>query len=338
MRFQIKELGIQENVKQLSDKVLIDQTDFLVEHERGITILVLRHLREVEIRRLFADLEYSSMFEYCLKRLKYSEAEALPRLRSARLMTELPEIEKQIESGSLNLTNLSKIQSFVRAEKAAQHSLSKEDKLDLINQCQNKSTRTVAQELIQKTHQPALLAEKFYMTSALLKNDISVSNGETQTYSKFEALLDFTQQELLQEFKNLYAHDLQDNANISVLTFLLQKAVQHKKKKLGLTPKMNNAPLPLSPSAPKKTRSSSTPMRKALPIATKRLLWQRANGCCEHRDGKSKHRCNSKFALQHDHVIPIALGGSNEITNLQLLCRVHNSRRAVKTFGTRRTP
>lgn len=336
MKFDMNDLNIQENVKQLSDKVLIDQTDFLVEHERGITILVLRHLREVEIRRLFADLGYSSMFEYCIKRLKYSEAETLPRLRSARLMTELPEIEKQIESGSLNLTNLSKIQSFVRAEKAVQHGLSKDEKLELITQCQNKSTRKVAQELIQRSHQPALLAEKFHMTSALLNDEVSTSSEMIQQYSKFEALLDSTQQELLQEFKNLYAHDLKDNGNISVLTYLLTKAVQQKKKTLGLAPKKVNAPLPLSPPVNRETKAKSTPRRKALPAATKRFLWKRANGCCEHYDEKSNLRCNSKFALQHDHIVAVALGGSNDIANLQLLCRVHNSRRSVKTFGIRR--
>ena len=335
MKFDVRALNIQENVKQLSDKVLIDQTDFLVEHERGITILVLRHLREIETRRLFADLGYSSMFEYCIKRLRYSEAEALPRLRSARLMTELPEIEKQIEEGSLNVTNLSKIQSFVRAEKAAQHGLSKDAKLELIAHCQNKSTRKVAQELIQRSHQPALLAEKFHMTSTLLNSEISNSD-ETQHYSKFEALLDSTQRELLQEFKNLYAHDLQDGTNISVLTYLLTKAVQHKKKKLGLTAKKDNAPLPLSPTVKKETRVKSSPQRKPLPVATKRFIWKRANGCCEQYDGKSKLRCNSKFALQPDHIVPLALGGSDEVTNLQLLCRVHNSRRSIKTFGIRR--
>lgn len=140
----------------------------------------------------------------------------------------------------------------------------------------------------------------------------------------------------LQEFKNLYAHELQDNGNISILTYLLTKAVQHKKKTLGIAPKKVNAPLPLSPRVPKETKAKSTPRRKALPIATKRFLWKRANGCCEHHDGISKLRCNSKFALQPDHIIPIALGGSDEISNLQLLCRVHNSRRAIKTFGIRR--
>jgi hypothetical protein len=190
---------------------LLDQTNYIAEHEHEVTILALRHLREVDVRRLYADLNYSSMYAFCIKHLKYSESKTLSRLASARLMTELPEIEKQIENGSLNITNLWKVQSFVRAEKSAQHELSKNEKLGLMAECENKSTRQLAKELIQKSHQPALLAEKFQMTSVVLNDDsLSVE------YSKFEALLDPETQALLQEFKNLYAHELQDGTNISV--------------------------------------------------------------------------------------------------------------------------
>ena len=325
MKLDNRILSLHENVKQLSDKVLLDQTNYLAEHERGVSILVLRHIREVEVRRLFVELGYSSMYAYCIKHLKYSESKTMSRLASARLMTELPEIEKQIESGTLNITNLSKVQSFVRAEKAVQHELSKNEKLSLIAECQDKSTREVTKELIQKSHQPALLAEKFQMTSVVL------SDGSLNLeYSKFEALLDQENIELLQEFKNLYAHDLRDSSNITVLNFLLKKAVQHKKKKLGLhDPKKLVADPNATPPRSPKVNSK----RKPLPVAVTRLVWQRATACCEHIDKKLKLRCNSKFALEPDHIVPHALGGTDEASNLQLLCRVHNSRRAVKTFG-----
>lgn len=345
--------NLKENVKQLSDKLLLEQTQYLAEHERAVTVLVLRHLREVEIRRLFVDLGYSSMYAYCIKHLKYSENKTSSRLASARLMTELPEIEEQIETGCLNITTLSKVQTFMRTEKTIQHELNKDQKLALIAQCENKPTRQIAKDLIQKSHRPALLAEKFKMTTVVLSD-----NSLSLEYTKFEALLDQNDQDMLQEFKNLYAHDLPDQANVSVLKFLLKKALQHKKKNLGIDKKSlqrvngkndGNAPLPISPKVNENsvnrntsktvknlsntTNKKTAPQRKVLPIAVKRFLWQRAQACCEHVDSKMKIRCSSKFALQPDHIIPIALGGSDEIENLQLLCRVHNSRRAIKTFG-----
>lgn len=338
-------------VKKMNDQQLIASTDKLVGEERRITLEVLQHLREIEVRRLFVDLGFDSMYKYCTQRLKYSEGEAQRRLSSARLLRELPEIESQIQSGDLNLTNLSAVQSFVRAEKMADQPVSREKKLELIAAVENKPTRQVKTELIQQSHQPALLTEKFQTSAtAVLPN----------TLITFETSLSAENSELLQEFRNLYAHDLPDLSNHSVLMFLLKKAVQHKKQKLGLVEKLkqtkNNSELSgkekldskqsqavtqrkynaLLPSAAKAEIKcvKIEKQRKPLTARVKRMVWKRANACCEHLDVHSKKRCSSKFALETDHIIAVALGGTNELENLQLLCRAHNSRRSVKTFGS----
>lgn len=334
---------IDENIKKLSDKNLLAQTDLLASEHRKNSVLLLRHLREVEVRRLFVDLGFTSMHKYCIHKLKFSESETQRRLTSARLLTELPEIESKIELGSLNVTNLSKIQSFLSTEKAASRSFTKEEKLELISELESKSTREVEKELVGLSHQPALLAEKFQGPKA------SLLLGEE--FQKFETLLGKEQQELLLEFKNLYAHELNDSNNGSVLVFLLEKAVQHKKKKLGLLKSEhiakaegsakaqpenklqkfsseNVVDAALLPSAPK-----VVPHRKPIKVSIKKVIWQRAEACCEYQDPQNQKRCGSRYALELDHIKPVALGGNDELENLQLLCRAHNSRRAVKTFG-----
>jgi trehalose-6-phosphate synthase len=85
--------------KKMNDQQLLASTDKLAAEERRITLEVLQHLREIEVRRLFVDLGFDSMYKYCIQRLKYSEGEAQRRLSSARLLRELPEIESQIQSG-----------------------------------------------------------------------------------------------------------------------------------------------------------------------------------------------------------------------------------------------
>lgn len=345
--------SIDENLRRLSDQVLLQQTDLLAQECRNSTLLLLKHLREIEVRRLFVDLGFSSMHKYCIQQLKFSEGEAQRRLASARLLTELPEIETQIESGELNVTNLAKIQSFLRVEKSADHPLNKEQKLGLIEKMGNKSTRQVEQELVQLSHQPALMAEKFHC-----------SLPDSQ-HVKFEAFLSFEQQELLTEFKNLFAHELTDFANGSILGFLLEKAVRHKKKKLGLLKsdklsekketeekiaeakgsglsKSNSENAAQLPSAPQTSlrmsstteRRQKTPQRRYIRSALKKQIWQRAKSCCEFQDPRTHQRCTSKFALELDHIRPLALGGRDEFRNLQLLCRSHNSRRSIKTFGS----
>jgi 5-methylcytosine-specific restriction endonuclease McrA len=72
-----------------------------------------------------------------------------------------------------------------------------------------------------------------------------------------------------------------------------------------------------------------TSERIVLPVSVQRIVWQKAQGrCCYHHNGK---RCESRFQLQIDHIVSLANGGKNSISNLQLLCRKHNQ---MKGFNT----
>jgi hypothetical protein len=67
-----------------------------------------------------------------------------------------------------------------------------------------------------------------------------------------------------------------------------------------------------------------------------RALWERAQSRCEFIDEKTGRRCDCRFGLQREHVIPLALGGTNELSNMQLLCATHNQLRARKVFGDKK--
>ena len=51
-------------VAVLSDQVLLEQTRMLARHEQALQLSVLDHLREIEARRLYLRLGYSSLFDY----------------------------------------------------------------------------------------------------------------------------------------------------------------------------------------------------------------------------------------------------------------------------------
>src|SRR5271165_203534 len=107
------------NLKNLSDSVLLAQTKNAALKERKSITLVLNHLLEVERRRLYLELGYGSLFDYCLRELHYSEGSAQRRISSMRLLREIPEVESKIESGELSLSVISQAQVFFRAEKSA---------------------------------------------------------------------------------------------------------------------------------------------------------------------------------------------------------------------------
>ncbi|GAA2857769.1 HNH endonuclease signature motif containing protein [Paenarthrobacter ilicis] len=61
--------------------------------------------------------------------------------------------------------------------------------------------------------------------------------------------------------------------------------------------------------------------RRAIPDDVKQYVWTRDEGQCR--------ACGSTGELQYDHVIPISMGGSNNVENLQILCGPCNRRKSA---------
>lgn len=71
--------------------------------------------------------------------------------------------------------------------------------------------------------------------------------------------------------------------------------------------------------APKKRRSKSGEAE------VRRQVFRKAEEKCE--------SCGSRYALEVDHIFPVAKGGPSTIENLRLLCRNCNQRAAIEHFG-----
>ncbi|OFZ55807.1 MAG: hypothetical protein A2428_16795 [Bdellovibrionales bacterium RIFOXYC1_FULL_54_43] len=73
--------------------------------------------------------------------------------------------------------------------------------------------------------------------------------------------------------------------------------------------------------------------RSNIPIADRRFIWARAQGACEYVDPQSGRCCGSRWALEIDHIVPLAKGGAHERGNFRLCCRSHNQWLAIQQFG-----
>ena len=99
-------------IKQLSNKELLSHTKLLVQKERSIHIQVLRHLAEIDSRKLFFKQGFSSLFDYAVRELGYSEGAAYRRIKAMKLCCALPETAKRLQSGRLSLSAASQLQVF----------------------------------------------------------------------------------------------------------------------------------------------------------------------------------------------------------------------------------
>jgi 5-methylcytosine-specific restriction endonuclease McrA len=129
------------NFKNIDDTTLIKNTEQIAVNDRKTLISLLHHLREIEKRRLFSALGYQSLFDFVVNRLKYSEDEAQRRISTMRLMRELPDLEQRILDGSLKLTNICLAQRLFSKEKKAGRKYSSEEKLNVIDKLEDRSTR-----------------------------------------------------------------------------------------------------------------------------------------------------------------------------------------------------
>ena len=144
------------SIEKLDDKKLLSETLIMVKKEKQLTALVLKHLAEIERRRLFVDLGFNSLFKYCTKYLGYSENEAGCRISAMRLMKNSEQIEEKIENGALNLTGAMKAQTHIRhEEKERGFEFTIEEKNEVIETIAGKSTRETEQILDElKTNPP----------------------------------------------------------------------------------------------------------------------------------------------------------------------------------------
>src|SRR5689334_22206962 len=83
-------------------------------------------------------------------------------------------------------------------------------------------------------------------------------------------------------------------------------------------------------SRPRAKLRSSKPGHVA--AATRREVFARDGERCTYVDSEGR-RCQCRTRLELDHIVPKALGGGDEASNLRVRCRAHNRHAAEEIFG-----
>ncbi len=103
--------GFSSSLSGLPDQVLLAHTRSLVLHEQALQLAVLDHLREIHARHLHLRLGFSSLFDYAVRELGYSEGAAWRRIKAMRLCSDTAGSRERLQDGSLSLSAAAQLQN-----------------------------------------------------------------------------------------------------------------------------------------------------------------------------------------------------------------------------------
>ncbi len=174
------------NLRHLTDVALLADTKLLAHREREASVKILHHFKEIERRRLYSDLRYPSLFEYAVKELGYSEAAAMRRIRSARLIADMPEIGNKVATGELTLTNLSLAANLFKNEDIKD----KGKRREIIGRIENKSKKECEKILMEFAPPSPLPRETIkQVTPEFLTINLNISNETHQLLEQIKGVM-----------------------------------------------------------------------------------------------------------------------------------------------------
>jgi 5-methylcytosine-specific restriction endonuclease McrA len=348
----------------LSDNELLAQIEKIRRREHLSTIEILLHLNEVERRKLHLKLSYSSLYDYCVRHLRYSSSGASRRVAVARCIRQHPEALDLLRSHKLNVTGVSLVASVLRED----------NKTEILEDIQNKSQSEI--DAIAARYRPAIaLRDRVKpvrvavpgsriegggraetrppasLQSACKKSNFA-HNGqsgsltdckETRKESGNSAAVRTEQKLLIQflanrgfmeryeEVRALLSQRLPDTSFEAVFEALINEFLE---RHSPVRRKARRERKKTARTKPRPEPASQEPKRhtRQIPAAVREKVFVRDKGRCTYV-GRTGKRCGSTQALQIDHIEPFARGGSNRASNLRLLCAKHNRLVAEEIFG-----
>lgn len=215
---QLKKFEIK--IQTLGDQELLLTLQKLLDREKRVGDAILLALKEIKVRRIYAAMGYSSPFEMLVKHFNLSESSTYTRLQALKLMEVIPEVQADIASGDLSLSNAALVQGFIqRSEKENDQPLTLAEKKEVVELVKKKSNREAKAELAKKDPEVALPPAK--------EKPLALNHTQLQITVDAETM------ETLNELKLLLSHTIPDGNLKGILKYMLNLTVQTLKKRKG---------------------------------------------------------------------------------------------------------
>jgi hypothetical protein len=261
----------------------------LVGQERKILATIIAYLQEVSDRKLFLDFGRSSMLDYCVKDLGYSESAAIRRIKALKLLRAVPEAAAAISDGTITLSQAASMQVlFERHSQEKRQSLPVEKKREILADIKGMPARESEQA-------------------------VRVALGLAKKARKIQIEMS---EETFQKWLEIKGRLINKNwSDEKVLNYLLERENEKQRPPAVATKWRTKTPVV----AGTQLRPASKNQRY-INASIRRELWTESKHC-------QWPGCSSTYGLELDHLRPIAQNGQSTRENLRVLCKNHNLKR-----------
>jgi 5-methylcytosine-specific restriction endonuclease McrA len=319
--------------------------------ERALLVEFLAYLGELDARKVYLGLGFSSTFAFCTDYLGLTRSSAFRRTTAARLLVRFPVVADYLGDGRLGLTTLVELRD-VLDEASVGNVLDRaagrtEDEVKVI--AASLRPQTAPPDLLRRLPTPAgraAVAPELPL-AVLTAPEAAVSSGpapqirapETSRVVDRTAKLEPISEELrvlrmtvgkafaldLDAVRDALSHQIPDRRLETVLHECIRRTLkEHRRRRTGADTAWR-VRAKVEPQAAK-------PRGRYIAVDVRREVWRRDEGRCAYvsPDGR---RCGSTYQLEFHHVEPFAKGGPATVANLGLRCKRHNGFHAALDFG-----
>lgn len=280
-------------------------------------------LQQAEEHRVFLKRGHSSLFQYVVEELGFSESTAYGLITVARSSRQVPELKAQLRSGKITLSNARRIVSVLTPQNQAEW-LSKASTL---------SSRQLEKEVIKVRSIEATPERASYVSYDRIKLELGLSEREMLRLRRVQDLMSQVQkralslEEVIEALNNEYLrrHDP------------VEKAKRHRVKQAAPLSKHDQTEAPTTSNQTKTVKtlfarrvdsnlqatSKVEVKREPIPATVLHQVNLRDQRRCTHIK-QNGSRCNQARWIEIHHKVPVSHGGPNTPDNLVTLCSIHH--------------
>ena len=279
-----------------------DTAHSLDEKAKGLAVNYLRTegellclLVQMRQQKVFAELNYSGIFDYCEKALKLSSAQAFYFKTVAEKSEEVPQIKKAVAQGELTLSQARRIVPVVTQENHEQW----------IAKAKSLPQRELERE-VTAVNPKARVQEKIRPV-ALELSELKVAI-DRKTEDNLSALKDILSQKL---------------GKAATLADVISWLAQEMREKCDPVKRAERGKGKADSEKRKESVSLGNTKRQKIRAGVKHQVVRRDGMQCTFvsQDGR---RCEAVRWLHLHHVVPVERGGQNSAENLKFLCSAHH--------------